>query len=178
MKSVTKYQGKFLRVSLDYGRDPEGHAIERLVVHHGGSAVVLPVDRNGSVLLVRQYRMPAGKYLWELPAGRIDSGEKPLTAAKRELAEETGYRARDWKRLASFYASPGFLSEKMHVYVARDLVAGEAEPEEDERVSSKWFPLALLSRWVDQGKIEDAKTLIGILAWRQSVSAQWSRKAV
>jgi ADP-ribose pyrophosphatase len=172
VKSTTKYEGKFLRVSLDEAIDPEGFEITRLVVHHGGSAVVLPVDERGRVLLVRQFRLPAEKYLWELPAGRIDPGEKPLAAAKRELAEETGYRARKWKKLAGFYASPGFLTEKLHLYAAVDLLAGEAEPDEGERVTSKWFPLATLLEWTANGKIEDAKTLIGVLAWQQATNGR------
>src|SRR5579862_4812648 len=96
-------------VTLDRAIDPDGFEIKRAIVQHGGSAVVMPVDQRGHVLLVRQYRLPALRYLWELPAGRVDEGETPLQAARRELGEETGYRARTWKKLAVFFPSPGFL---------------------------------------------------------------------
>src|SRR5579862_4406793 len=99
-------------VTMDHALDPDGFEIKRAIVQHPGSAVVMPVDERNRVLLVRQYRLPAGKYLWELPAGRVDPGETPLQAARRELAEETGYRAKKWEKLAIFYPSPGFLAEK------------------------------------------------------------------
>src|SRR5581483_1113775 len=99
-------------VTQDRALDPDGFEIKRAIVQHRGSAVMMPIDERRRVLLVRQYRLPARRYLWELPAGRVDPGETPLRAAKRELAEETGYRARKWARLAEFYPSPGFLAEK------------------------------------------------------------------
>ena len=111
------------------------------IVRHAGSAVMMAVDEKKRILLVRQYRLPAGMAMWELPAGRLDPGEKPLQAAKRELIEETGYRARKWRKLASFYASPGYVAEKMTIFLATDLIAGEAQPMEDERIES---PLVLL----------------------------------
>ena len=171
MQSLPCYEGEFLRVTLDRAVDPAGYEIKRLIVHHHGSAVILPVDDQGRILLVRQYRLAARKYLWELPAGRIDSGERPLDAAKRELAEETGFRAGAWSRIASFYPSPGFLSEKMYVYVARGLEAGEVDCECDEHITSKWFTLETLNGLMAKGKIEDGKTLVGVMAW-QSFSAK------
>ena len=96
-------------------------------MQHGGSAVMMPVDEKGRMLLVRQYRLPAKAFLWELPAGRVDKGETVLQAAKRELTEETGFKAKKWTKLASFYVSPGFLAEKMTVFLAEDLTARRAE---------------------------------------------------
>ena len=109
------------------------------------------------VLLERQYRHAAGAYLWELPAGRIDPGENELKAAQRELIEETGYRATHWRRILKFYASPGFLAETMSVYLATGLQAGVAEPEEDEMIRKRMFPLPAAVNMILTGKIHDAK---------------------
>ena len=144
-----------------------GFEIKRSVVRHAGSAVMMAVDEKNRVLLVRQYRLPAGKYLWELPAGRLDPGEKPLQAARRELIEETGYRARRWTRLASFWVSPGYVEERMTIYLATDLTAGEATPMDDERIETRWFTRRELARMIQRGKIEDAKTMIGFMTWCQ-----------
>jgi len=141
--------------------------IRRVVVRHGESAVMLPVDEKGRLLLVRQFRLPAGRSIWELPAGRADPGETVLAAAKRELAEETGYRARRWKKLISFYASPGFLTEKMTIFLAAGLVAGDARPMDDERIECRWFTPTELDAVIRAGKIIDGKTLIGFLAWQR-----------
>src|SRR5437868_4590153 len=103
-------------VTMDHAVDPDGFEIKRAIVQHQGSAVVMPVDEKKRVLLVRQYRLPAKQYLWELPAGRVDPGETPLRAARRELKEETGYKAKTLEKLAVFYPSPGFLAEKMTIY--------------------------------------------------------------
>src|ERR1043166_8788763 len=121
------YECKLFRVTEDEAKDPKsGFEIKRSVVRHAGSAVMMAVDEKKRVLLVRQYRLPADKYLWELPAGKMDPGEKPLGTAKRELIEETGYRARTWTKLASFFVSPGYVEERMTIFLATDLTAGEA----------------------------------------------------
>src|SRR5262249_17336011 len=125
-------------VSQDIALDPDGFEIKRAIVRHSGSAVVMPVDQRGRILLIKQFRLPARTFLWELPAGRLDPGESVLQAAKRELQEETGYKARRWKKLIKFFASPGFLEEEMTIYVAEDLAAGEQKPMEDERIEMKW----------------------------------------
>jgi ADP-ribose pyrophosphatase len=127
---------------------------------------MMAVDEKKRVLLVRQYRLPAEKNLWELPAGRLDPGEKPLQAAKRELIEETGYRARTWTKLASFFASPGFVQERMTIFLATDLTAGTATPMEDERIEARWFTSRELADLIRDGKIEDAKTMIGFMTWK------------
>ncbi len=156
-------------VSQDVALDPDGFEIKRAIIHHGGSAVMMPVDDKKRILLVKQYRLPAKQYLWELPAGRIDEGENALQAAKRELIEETGYRAKKWSKLGEFYASPGFLAEKMTIYLATGLTAGEKKPMEDERIETRWFKWREIDKAIEKGEILDAKTQIGFLKWKRYV---------
>ncbi len=154
-------------VSQDVALDPDGFEIKRAIVHHGGSAVMMPVDDRKRILLVKQYRLPAKQYMWELPAGRLDPGETALQAARRELIEETGYRAKKWSKLAELYASPGFLAEKMTIYLATGLTPGEQKPMEDERIETRWFSSHELDKAIESGKILDAKTQIGFLKWKR-----------
>jgi ADP-ribose pyrophosphatase len=154
-------------VTQDHAVDPDGFEIKRAIVQHGGSAVMMPVDEKGRVLLVRQYRLPAKAFLWELPAGRVDKGETVLQAAKRELTEETGLKAKKWTKLTSFYVSPGFLAEKMTVFLAEDLKHGEQEPMEDERIEMQWFRAKDVDEMISSGKIIDAKTMLGFLTWKR-----------
>jgi ADP-ribose pyrophosphatase len=154
-------------VTQDHAVDPDGFEIKRAIVQHGGSAVVMPVDEKGRVLLVRQYRLPAKSFMWELPAGRVDEGENVLQAAKRELKEETGFKAKKWTKLSSFYVSPGFLAEKMTIFLAEDLKEGEQQPMEDERIELKWLKGREIDDMVESGKIMDAKTIVGFLAWKR-----------
>ncbi|HVO98476.1 MAG TPA: NUDIX hydrolase [Bryobacteraceae bacterium] len=165
--SKTLLKTPIFTVTQDTALDPDGFQIKRAIVKHSGSAVMMPVDEKKRILLVKQYRLPVADYLWELPAGRLDPGETALQAAKRELAEETGYRARHWKKLADFYASPGFLAEKMTIYLASGLTPGEQEPMEDERIEIRWFTSRELDSAIESGKILDAKTQIGFFRWKR-----------
>ena len=164
-KEITK-NGIFT-VTWDHAVDPDGFEIERAIVQHRGSAVMMPVDRRGRILLVRQYRLAARKFMWELPAGTVDPGERPLQTARRELAEETGYRAKKWTKLAEFHPSPGFLTEKMTIYVATELTAGESKPMDDERIETRWFTAREIDGMIQAGQITDAKTNIGFLRWKR-----------
>jgi ADP-ribose pyrophosphatase len=156
------YTCKLFKVTEDKAVDPKTKfEISRSVVRHAGSAVMMAMDDKKRILLVRQYRLPADKYMWELPAGKIDDGEKPLQAAKRELTEETGYSARTWTKLVSFYASPGYVQERMTIFLATDLTAGEAKPMDDERIETRWFKRKEVAEMIREGKIEDGKTIIG-----------------
>jgi ADP-ribose pyrophosphatase len=166
ISSRTVYRGPAFWVTTDDVQEPGGVRARRDIVHHSGSVVVLAVDESGStprILLERQYRHAAKDYLWELPAGRIDPGEKPLPAAKRELLEETGYTAARWRRIFNFYASPGFVAETMSVYLATGLRAGVAQPEDDERIQLRLVPVSTALRMVLRGTIRDAKTISSVL---------------
>jgi len=165
--SKLEYHNKLFSVTQDHVVDPGGFEIHRAIVQHPGSAVMMAVDDKKRILLVRQYRVPARSYLWELPAGKLDEGETPLQAARRELVEETGYRARRWKKLVSFYPSPGYVAEKMTIFLATDLTAGEATPMEDERIEVRWFTGKQIEDGIRSGKIIDGKTIIGYLVWKR-----------
>jgi ADP-ribose pyrophosphatase len=149
----------------DEAADKTGWKMKRSVVRHRGSAVMMPVDDDNRVLLVRQYRLPANQLLWELPAGKIDEGETALQAAKRELGEETGLSAKRWKKLVSFYPSPGYIEEKMTIFLATELTEGESHPMDDERIETRWFAKKELRAAIETNKILDGKTMIGFLHW-------------
>jgi len=166
ISSRTVYRGPVFWVTTDDVQEPGGVRVRRDVVHHTGSVVVLAVDESRSkprVLLERQYRHAANDFLWELPAGRIDPGEKALHAAQRELLEETGYTASRWRRILHFFASPGFVAETMSVYLATGLRAGPAQPEPDEVIHKRLVALSTALRMVLNGTIRDAKTISSVL---------------
>jgi len=166
ISSRTVYRGPVFWVTTDQVQEPGGVRARRDIIHHNGSVVVLALDDSGPVprvLLERQYRHAAKDYLWELPAGRIDPGEKPLPAAQRELLEETGYTADNWKRILYFYASPGFVAETMSVYMATGLRIGKAQPEDDEVIHKRMISLPAAVRMVLNGTIRDAKTISSVL---------------
>jgi len=165
ISSVEKLKNGLFRVTEDVAEDKDGFEIRRNVVRHNGSAVVMPVDDQQRILLVRQYRLPAQRKLWELPAGKVDDGETALAAAKRELREETGLRAKKWVRLASYWPSPGFLEEKMNLYLATVLTQGESQWMDDERIETRWFAWNEIDELTAGAKMNDGKTLIGFLAW-------------
>ncbi|MBS1853017.1 MAG: NUDIX hydrolase [Acidobacteria bacterium] len=168
LSSKPAYRGPAFWVTTDQVLEPSGVRARRDIVRHTGSIVVLAVDdsrssRDPLILLERQYRHAAERYLWELPAGRIDEGEKELAAAKRELREETGYSARHWRRILRFWASPGFVAEAMSIFLATGLRPGAAQPEADEVIQVSFVPLSQAVRMVVQNKIQDAKTISGVL---------------
>lgn len=172
LQSRTVFESRVFWVSRDEVTEPGNGSkvLTRDVIRHNGSAVILAVDtksnpKDPGVLLIRQYRHAAEKFLYELPAGRIEPGEKLIPAAKRELIEETGYRAKRWRKFTKYYASPGFLSEAMNIVLAEELTPGEAHPEDDEKIELHMTPLSEVLTMIHAGQIEDGKTLIGVLLY-------------
>jgi ADP-ribose diphosphatase len=173
------YKGPVFWVTSERVVEPSGVRVLREVVRHTGSVVVLATLDDGKdprVLLERQYRHAADSYLWELPAGRIDKGEKALAAAKRELLEETGYKAKSWKKILKFYASPGFVAEPMTVFWARHLTPGPAQPEADEVIEQRLISLSKVVQMVIRGTIRDAKTIASVLWLSHHQTSPRSRK--
>jgi ADP-ribose pyrophosphatase len=173
ISSKLAYKGKVFSVFTDKVEEPGGRMNTRDVIRHNGSVVILAVDesknpKDPDVILERQYRHAAGQFLYELPAGRIDSGEAPLAAAKREMIEETGYRAKRWTLLRKYFASPGFLGEWMQIYLARDIREGAAAPEPDEHIEIFRMPLSEALGLITDQKIHDGKTLIGLLLYEEA----------
>lgn len=170
LSSEAVFEGPLFRVVRDRLIEPGGKEGVRDVVRHNGSAVILAVDNSKSkkdpwIVMERQYRHAANRFLWEVPAGKLDAGEDPLAGAKRELEEETGYRAKKWTELVEYYASPGFLGESMKVFLAEGLVAGDARPEEDELIELRLVKLSELLATIEKGGIMDGKTLSSVLLY-------------
>jgi ADP-ribose pyrophosphatase len=167
ISSRLAFKGRVFNVYTDTLEEPDGHRHIKDVVRHNGSVVMLAVDdrtdpADPDIILERQYRHAAGQFLIELPAGSRDPGEAPLAAAKRELIEETGFRAKKWTLLLRYFASPGFLGEWMQIYLARDIREGVATPELDEQIEIIRMPLSKIMALIDDGKIHDGKTIIGL----------------
>ncbi len=156
------FHGRVFQVTVDTIREGDT-TYQREVVHHPGSAVIIPVFPDGTVGLVRQYRHPAVRYLLEAPAGTLNPGEDPETGAARELEEELGFVADRLEKLSEFFISPGFLEEKMWLYLATDLTQTEARLEEDEILKVVRLPFSQALSMITTGEIEDAKTIIGIM---------------
>ncbi len=174
LSSRLVFEGPLFRVSRDRIVEPTGLETVRDVVRHNGSVVILAVDKSSKkkdpwIVMERQYRHAANQFLWEIPAGKMEPGEEPLAAARRELAEETGYQARKWKPLATYYASPGFVGEAMLLYLAEDLYPGTTNPDEDERIELRLVRFSEILKMIEQGAIHDGKTLNAVLlyAWLQ-----------
>jgi len=163
LNSETIYDGPVFGVRRDRVREPGGLETTREVITHPGSVVVLPLLPDGRILLIRQYRHATRQYLWELVAGRIDPPESPKQGAARELAEETGYRAKRFTTFLDVFPTPGFLEERMWILLAEGLTPGEANPEDDEKITAKAFSASQIESMIRTGKIRDAKTIAGLL---------------
>ncbi len=159
----TIYTGKILTVRKDQMKFPNGHSGIREVVACADAVAVVALTDLNEVLMVKQYRHPAGQELWEIPAGKIEAGESPLQSAQRELEEETGYRAHNWRQVYSFYTSPGFCTEKIYLLLASDLTKYNQNLDPDEFIEMKKISLPAVMQMVASGQILDAKTIVGLL---------------
>jgi ADP-ribose pyrophosphatase len=169
------FRGRKIQVAIDTARLASGETIRRDVIIHPGAVAILPLLDSNRVCLVRNRRPIVGKVLIEIPAGTLEPGEKPAAAARRELTEETGYRARRWQKLAEFIPSPGVLNERTYVFVARDLTPGPQQLEKDEHIQPLIVSWRQAFAWAVDGTIEDAKTLIAILLWERRQKHPTSR---
>ncbi|AJE53496.1 MULTISPECIES: NUDIX domain-containing protein [Paenibacillus] len=159
------FEGKVITVQVDTVELPDGSTGKREIVKHPGAVAVLALH-EGKMLVVDQYRQAMGRCEVEIPAGKLERGEDPLEAAGRELREETGYTAKSLKLLHSFYTSPGFADEIIHLYVAEDLERGEMEPDEDEFLELFEVTLEEAHTLIREGRISDAKTILAVYAWQ------------
>jgi ADP-ribose pyrophosphatase len=177
VNSETVFEGKVFRVVRDQLIEPGGKDVTREIIRHNGSVVILAIDnarskRDPWIVMERQYRYAAGRFLWELPAGKLEPGEDILAGAKRELEEETGYRAKKWKPLVKYFASPGFVGESMNVLLAEGLVAGAAHPEDDEQIEIRLVKMSEVLRMIMKGAILDGKTLSGVLLYARKIAGK------
>ena len=162
LNSTEHFRGRIFTVTVDTIREGD-KVYEREVVHHPGSAVIVPVFDDGTIALVRQYRHPAGRYLLEAPAGTLRRGEDPEAGANRELEEELGFVSGRLERLTEFFVSPGFCEEKMWVYLATELTETAQRLDDDEVIEVVRVPFSQALGMITTGEIEDAKTIIGVM---------------
>lgn len=173
LDAETVYKGGFFNVQKDRVRLPNGGVSTREYIRHPGAVVILPLFDDGTVLLERQFRYPLKRVFIEFPAGKIDSGEAWLESAKRELEEETGYTASDWRYVTAIHNAIGYSDEQLLIYLARGLKAGAVHLDEEEFIQTFRVPVAKLLDWVRAGKITDVKTVIGAFWLEKIVSGQW-----
>ncbi|NPB03717.1 MAG: NUDIX hydrolase [Thermotogae bacterium] len=162
------YKGRFMDfVIREY--EINGKVKVRQMVRHPGAVAIVPVLPNGRVIYERQYRFAVGDYIYELPAGTLERGEDPLQTAQRELVEETGYLAKTWKKLAEFFLAPGYSSEYMHLFLAKDLTFVGEKRDEDEDISLVFFTVEDIREALARNFFKDAKTILGSLRYLQEV---------
>ncbi|ADE13843.1 NUDIX hydrolase [Nitrosococcus halophilus Nc 4] len=154
------YHGRIVDLGLEKVTLPNGRQISLEIVRHPGGAVVAAIDDKHQICLLRQYRHAAGGFIWEVPAGKLDPGEAPFTAAQRELEEEAGVLASHWRELGAIYSTPGFCDEILHLYLAQQLTFTSSAPQPEEYLEVHWLPLTQALKWAYSGQIKDAKTLV------------------
>jgi ADP-ribose pyrophosphatase len=173
VQSKTVYQGRLLQVQEDIVRLPDGKSSRREYIVHPGAAVMLAMPDDHSVLMERQYRYPLKSHVYELPAGKIDPGEDALETARRELLEETGYRAREWRHLLTTYPVVGYSNERIELYLARDLEYVGHALDEGEFLDVFILPLDEALQWIRSGRIVEAKTIMALLLAGKIAAGEW-----
>ena len=173
VSSRAAYRGRLLKVNEDEVSLPDGSTALREYVLHPGAAIILPVFDDGSVLLERQFRYPLGQHLYELPAGKLEADEPPLETAKRELLEETGYLAGEWRELGRFHPCIGYSDEQIDFFLARKLEFKGAQPDEGEFLETLRMPLAETLDWIRRGRITDGKTILGLFWAEKLLKDNW-----
>lgn len=169
------YDGRIVSLREDTVELPNGRSALREVVEHAAVVAIAPIDADGNILLVRQYRLPAEEALLEVPAGGVDDGESTEEAAQRELQEETGYRADRLERIGGFFVSPGYCTEFIHVFLATSLIESKLEGDADEDIVLEWVPFRDALGLIDSGEIKDGKSIIGLLLARSLIERNRSR---
>ncbi len=165
-KTLTReylFRGRIINLRIARVELPDGREASREVVEHPGAVGIVALTAKGEVVLIKQYRQATGEEMWEIPAGKLEAREDPRECAVRELAEETGYTANHWEKMTSFYTSPGFANEILHLYLARGLEAGEQSLDPDEAICTYLLPLPRALEMIKRGEIRDAKTIVGLL---------------
>lgn len=176
LESRLEFEGSFLRLYVDKVRTADGHIGVREYLRHPGAVVVIPLLANGDVVLERQFRYPLGGTLIEFPAGKIDSGEEPLTCGQRELLEETGYRAREWSYLGRLHNAIGYSDEKIEMFLAEELTHQGATLDAGETLEVFTVPWQQLLQWVGDGTVTDVKTMVGVMWLQKILTGEWQRK--
>lgn len=171
--TTVAYEGDFLKIQRDTIRLPDGKTAEREYIRHPGAVVILPLFNDGTVLLERQFRYPLRQVFIEFPAGKIDPNEDPLTCAKRELQEETGYTATDWHYICTIHNAIAYSDEHLDIFLAQGLIAGESKLDDGEFLETFTASITEMSNWIKEGKVTDVKTVIGTFWLENILSGKW-----
>lgn len=163
LQSTRLYDGRIVSLRRDKVRLPNGRDAQREVVEHPGAVAIVPINRQEEIVFVRQFRYPVGQTLLEIPAGKLQAGEAPEACAQRELAEETGFHPGRLRLLTTFFTTPGFTTERIHLFAAADLAPTPSRPDEDEFIDVECYSVAQALRFIATGEICDAKTILGVL---------------
>ena len=172
LRSETLLKGRAFAIRRDTLKAPDGRETKFDIIEHGGSVIIVPIDKDDNLLFVRQYRHAAGMDLLELPAGTLEEGEDPAVCAAREIREETGFAADKIEKIGDFYLAPGYSTDFMHVYLARDLRHDPLEADEDEFLSVDSFPFAKAIQMAERGEMPDAKSLAALLLARSHLESK------
>jgi ADP-ribose pyrophosphatase len=167
LNSKLIYQARLFRLKAISMKAPDGHRFRHEIIEHPGAAVIIPITKDNEFVLVKQYRTAVKKAIWEFPAGTLEPGENPLCCAKREIIEETGFEAKRWQKLGSFYPAPGISTELMHIFLASELVPAEMSHDRDEFIERHMISSRDLQKMILNGMIVDAKTIIGFFYYTQ-----------